>query len=279
MKNILISGVASFEEYIDCYNVRYNIKPQLITNNIIGIDAVLCIDHRVDDIDVLTYLNIPIYGMDRLKKMYQMMILDYIGINHPKTYGYYGSPTIQFEKIKDNGKMYVIKDNLGARGLGQAIGKLKDITNFLSKPQKYAEKLTFGNTKDDYNEREGYERYLYNNYNVIIQEKIDVYDEYRIILYYGTTPNIIKRIKSNNNWQSNSCIDENTSEICDNFDENILQELNKLLVYFNTPFLAVDLYIDNEGKWGLFEYQMEHGTFAFSNSYEKINTGVKNLIG
>ena len=122
---------------------------------------------------------------------------------------------------------------------------------------------------------------MYND--CIIQCYINVKEEYRYLYFYGESPIIIKRKKTDNNWQANSCITGFGEIISLNENKNIfnfIPKIEELCNYLNVPFLSIDLYIDKNDNVGIFEFQMEFGIQKVPHSelIRKICDSVNNKI-
>ena len=118
----------------------------------------------------------------------------------------------------------------------------------------------------------------------IIQKYLDIKQEYRYLYFHGEEPIIIERKRGENQWQANSCVTgignyiEDASTI-PKIDE-INDKITKLANHLNTPFLSVDVYIDADGNFGIFEFQMEFGIVHVPHEIliNRINDSVQNLL-
>lgn len=131
-----------------------------------------------------------------------------------------------------------------------------------------------------------------NFYNdMIIQEAVDVLAEYRLMYFYKEKPILVKRTKTENNWQANAC--NNIGGIGSIIDTDINIEKTDIYKKIDTmckdlkiPFLSVDLYdtkiSDNFNDAGVFEFQMEFGysltkKLDYTELHNKLINSVENM--
>lgn len=135
-------------------------KPLIISygNKVeMDIDFYIIIDGNAND-DIENYilkhcelLDIPVFGIRRLKKSLQYNYLKKFGINCPKIY--FQNPQMNefnlvniLQYVDDNCEL-VIKLESGARGIGQMLINKRDFIQLLSKHDIYGEKQRYENSQ------------------------------------------------------------------------------------------------------------------------------------
>lgn len=132
---------------------------------------------------------------------------------------------------------------------------------------------------------EGWHNLLTNslNYgnNYIVTEKINVKREFRVLYFYQEEPIVIERYvdPTGEQWQANSCINEgkNVSEVdFTEIDPELLTKIAAMASYLKAPFLSIDVYLDHDNNWGVFEFQSEFGFTYVPHS--KLNRRLKDSV-
>lgn len=277
------------------YNEFNVVKPYVLYKNnelIKNFDYLLLFDANDD----YQSLDIPTIGCKRVDKSKQMLYLNKLGINTPKFYKVFGNDTENrydeyytlLEDMNDECEI-ILKPEGGARGLGQILLKKKEIYNFFEELYKEGTILKLvdnfnigGDIKNMSEEEIKWSNDALFDNSFFITEKVNIKNEYRVMLFYGEDPIIIQR-SVDKNWQANISL-SNSFKVIDNsndlFNSEFNNKLKMLLDSLNSPFLSTDIYEDINGNFGLFEYQMQFGYKSLPKSLmiKKINKSVHNLI-
>lgn len=289
-----ISNVVSFLERD--FNLVYPSLSVIGNDEKTNFDVLLMFDDELNiDIDLL---NIKTIGTKRYSKFEQSLILNKLGIKHPKTFKNIINASlddrdnlmmVMLDKYDDNDNL-LLKINEGARGLGQIIINKQsyyELIEFIRKNNDYLKIFKF--IKDNYDigsneyneiEKERFIEALINR-DYVIQEFKNILSEWRLISFYGEEPIIINRNRDENSWQSKTTNDGtvvNNSEF--QYFEYFNQIANKLMEKLNTPWLSIDIYLDDNGDVGVIEFQMQMGYNKAPKKLlvDKINKSVKNII-
>ena len=199
-----------------------------------SIDGILIIDEQnVKDYDLLKkYFNKPILGSSRLPKNIQSIVLKKNNINCPKTYSIISKTSSSYKLVgllKDFGSndKLVLKANNGAKGIGQIMGKKKDIILLFESDMK----SVFNELKEQ------------NKYKILYSEEEhprisknheDSYDEEKYIRKESNSSKFQKMrsgIKCNINEMEFGPVGENDS-FSSNYLENILNSKDFLIQEF-----------------------------------------------
>jgi hypothetical protein len=276
----------SWSEFIN--NSKYN----LFTENNFSLydiadkyDGVLFYDCTPFEINTLSSLNIPVTGCARYEKKIQKLILDKLNIPSPKTFARRNNfksdndIKISIYLLSSGTKKVLLKDNNGARGLGQILVDAQSISSILH-DHHTLEVTTFidkyksiigGNIIDtDFNHIHS----TLNNRDFIITEYlIDIIHEYRLIISNTEElPFIFERARKVDKEiiQANLSGDGGTTHslmsdffVTEFIKHPIYLKLKELLKFLNTPFLSIDLYEREDHSYGVFEFQMEFGFDSF----------------
>lgn len=261
----------------------------------LGFDAYLLADSFPDKdtfcIEKLCEIaGVRVIGSKRYAKSQQHLILKALKINSPETYFIADIGQDRRNRISDfslvellidlpNDTQVIAKMNDGARGVGQLFISKEDLLKYALNGFSFDDRkgvderdMWKAARDDEYSKMPetvkanspSYILPTLSSGNYIIQKYVDVKAEFRYLYFYGEDPIIIERGKSDGDWQANSCVTgkgvhvENPAARIPNFSylSNKIWELAK---YLNAPFLSVDVYLDQSGEFGIFEFQMEFG--------------------
>lgn len=280
-----------FEVITNCE--YYFIEKTLYKNfDVILIDDGGVSDINSDDtqlINIFKNSGVPVYGLQRITKKIQPILLNQHNINYPKTFfcKHYSNQSEYLLLLKDykNNDKFILKIDYGARGLGQALLTKRQIFDLYER--KLDEKIeeVKSEKKIGYDQElevcvdlkrpiklsEGYDAHLKGELTgggkYIIQEYIEKRLEWRMYWFYNKQHIIVQREMDTDSWQANAGKNEKGKSYV--LTENMLKEfyskvdLNKINDFcnsLNTPYLSLDIYYDLKVKqWGLFEFQMEFG--------------------
>ena len=299
MKKRLLSLGTGQEHLCDLFNHHFDIVPSAniryrnttsVTD--INFDALLLIDSQeTTDIEFFCKLNnIPVIGTKRFTKSVQHLILRKHGIQTPETFFVYNHNNkisdfslVNLLSYVDDKQQLIIKMDAGARGLGQLFITKKTFVNYALNGFSFKERDSEFDAKNSnsFSYESSNDYYIPEGIGVkvnapsyimpqlsrgyyIIQKYVNVAKEYRYLYFNGERPIIIERVKGDDDWQANSCVTGNGNYISSpeteitNF-KKIKSKIEELCKELNTPFLSIDLYIDTDGNWGIFEFQMEFG--------------------
>lgn len=255
----------------------------------------------------------PHFGKSRLDKSLQLFLFERFKLNYPKSFkihsSYYLSYYSYLKDYRDDDK-FIIKYELGARGIGQVLLTKKEFETFI-KESKDNVTVYEKNKKDDYEDKIENEKIkkfeisnkfnyggdktdsLYDSENLVkechncfIQEFKEIKNEYRLLMFWKEKPILIKRAKAENGWQSNSC----QSGIGEVYDidlllkskefKNFYSKVEKLFYYWNSPAVSFDIYEDSNFDYGCLEFSTEFG-YEFVPKEElfiKFNNALENII-
>lgn len=249
-----------------------------------GVGAVIMQNNNVYA-DVITNAiarQIPIMGSSRLNKIQQYVLANNFNITMPKTY-YNKNKLLPFQTLGEfdanvNLKEFVIKPIAGARGAGVALinrqkyydiihsTRKEQVANILSgKIDALKEEITgeeYMKSKYEYDDVDidSYVFQAVRNSEMIIQEPIEVKNEYRFILTKNKAIGY-KRIRTEGSFTSNlsagGSVDVVEIDLLVRANATIFGKIRKLMKAMKYPWLSVDIYEDVDGFLGCFEYQME----------------------
>jgi hypothetical protein len=296
-------GCSNIDNIVHFLRNKFNVVKPYITFQQNKIQSNFDWYYSFDD-DIYTYHKIKnttdnIFGYPRLPKYEQIVLLNRLDIQTPKTYkviqdidlgsrddAYYE----MLEKINDEEKILIKADN-GARGIGQVL---------LTKNQMYELIDDIGTVNFDLNvmlekydigakhsfRSEGEKKFLIdaissNEYS--IQKMVDIKEEYRFIYFYGCEPIIVQR-KVGDSWQANTSI---TGEgECIKYNSSIekyyqmFKIAEKISNYTTMPIISIDFYLDANNELGIFEFQAQFG-YKLAPKTEltiKVKNAIQNMI-
>lgn len=221
--------------------------------------------------------DIPIIGGRRLNKIEQAVVMEKLEIPHPKSFfnRRYFKPFRSIEEFDAYVDMpeFVIKPILGARGIG--VKKL-DRTSYKKCLEHSYNNKTISEVYKDEKEKfikinpdlssETIEDSV--SSGVIVQEYIKVEREFRLLLFTTGKYLIYERLKQNKQFIGNlseGSIPKSLSKVdATVLLEPILTNLYQIITKFDYPWLSVDLYQDDEGNLGVFEFQQEFAYEGFN---------------
>lgn len=283
--------------------------------NGLGFDAYLLADSLTDKdtfcIEKLCEIaGIKVIGCKRYAKSQQHLIMRSLDINTPETYFIADIGQDRRNRVTDfslaelladvpNDTQLIAKINDGARGVGQLYIKKDELlkyalNGFSFKDRKGEDEREMWKAASDYEapvmpagievNSHSYILPTLSSGNYIIQKYVDAKTEYRFLYFYGEEPIVIKRAKRECEWQANSCITGQGVHITNTNDmpnfSVINQKIGELAKYLNAPFLSADVYIDKDGNFGLFEFQMEFGIMYVPHDLmiDRINKSIHNIL-
>jgi len=261
--------------------------------NINNIDLIIFNEHYDNSLYMMAKsLQIPCYGNDRFDKLQQYFILHKIlNINCPKTYyniqtGKNINTVDELNAFVDIDK-FIVKPISGARGIGieyitrdewkKCMFDSKNIPNvfkneFINDPD--TNKLISRDCDVDIN----YIKDSFRSGNFIIQDKIDVMREFRLLLFRNSEYLCYERIKQSSDVLcSNMTHGSKPKPVIKNSDDDIniiypmINDLYKIFDITNYPWVSIDLYVDSNNKTGVFEFQMEFAYEGFDYKDVKYN--------
>ena len=284
------------------FNVQSNPSVTLTSYGVnSNIDGVLKFDSRVgldSELEHLCDLGIiPSTGICRTGKTTQTVLLQSLGIKTPRTLGAClgerMSPLRLFKGIVKQTKEYVVKDDLGAGGCNQMIITGKEFSNmFLAickgdnvSNEKLEDKgMQLGKTSQ-YGKKKETVTGNFRNGAITIQEKIDVQDEWRVLWFaHGHAIIVDRPVGVDGHWQSNvdtsaESIEERSVDTVDQRTRrDILATITALVEKLNAPWLSIDVYRDSDGKYGIFEFQMEYATNSIPSMLSTIQLNTVNSV-
>lgn len=265
--------------------------------------------------NICKLLNIPVVGMNRIPKSLQYMYFKTYNIGSPETYFISNNGEIKMntfgiinilQDIKDE-SIIVIKIERGARGLGQVLTTKRDLIQTLQSENcneilKSYDSNSFTSYDFNINETSGEKstfvkpsdnKFIFGNggfhellstsirsgTDFIIQQKLEIEEEYRLLYFFNEEPIVIKR-KMGSTWQANSCITGGGIQVSiKDIDSKLLENINKLCKALQVPYLSLDVYKTTNNKWGCFEFQTEFGVkfVPYQELCQKANSGLLNL--
>jgi hypothetical protein len=303
MTNKISLGVISNNLKVDNSNIamlinKFNIvnDPYIFNENFNIIKnhdiTFLCDSHEAEY--TLKHLNIPKIGCDRYDKFLQQQILRNNGFNVPDFYSqfYYEKFSNKrhdfyhplLDNLNENDEI-IIKSQSGARGLGQILTTKKELYNILDNYNdlEFIKTLNIGGSEKDSEESVKHVNIMLNNSEYFfISKKLNIINEYRLMVFFGETPVVMKRNLDPTKWQGNISV-TNNYEIIDYkkvFNEDFNNKTQNFLKTLNTPWLSMDLYEDSNNNLGFFEFQMQYAYKGFNTSelIEKTNNSVMNIL-
>ena len=219
-----------------------------------------------------------------------------LGVNHPETfstvYNSDFSSMVSMTKDYNNDKEFVVKPFGGARGIGQVLLKKEDLYAFQEdchsesiSTEDLREKYSVPNCSEQNCVEDNYFRDCTKSDTVLLQRKVDIKKEWRVIYFYNDTPMIIERKVPEEGWQSNSSITGEGNQVQFlSLERGIADEIKTISTLIgsklNVPFLSMDFYMDSFDNIGVLEFQMEMG-YKFVNKFQfqhKIVRAVQNMI-
>jgi len=242
-------------------------------NKYTEVDIVLLHEGPINDIQQYDSQMIPIVGVPyRFNKIEQSIILDNLGISSPKSF--FNRQT--YTPISNTGEFdayvdidtFIIKPILGARGYGVKLIDRKNFLDLLHFPDKrkdiLRDEIAYINDNSEYDNNS----YLLTEVSYIIQEKIDIKREFRLLYSITGDHLIYERVKSNKDELcanlSKGAIGMLVDKVTESFLLNAIgEQLNTLVNRYKYPWLSVDVYIDREDNVGVIEFQMEFAYDGF----------------
>jgi len=258
------------------------------------VDLIIFNEHIDNDnvLELAKVKGINWYGGKRLNKLYQYFLLSRLNIFTPKTfYNIHTNSTIsstdELNAFVDLDE-FVVKPPSGARGIG-----VKKITRQQWKDCFYDNKKVYTVFKDEFIKDNGdelddlpiqdkeiyslkhkeadvdrnYIEYGFNNY--IIQEPINVLHEYRCLYFADGGYLAYERVKKDGQFCGNLS-HGSTPKMVENDSYDDLMVIKPMIPKFeailkatNFPWISIDLYIDENNKVGVFEFQMEFAYEGF----------------
>ena len=263
---------------------------------IYNFDIGLCFDDEEKQ-RIFEFYEIPYIGSRRLQKNEQAFLMKKLGINHPPTFStvYNSDSSSMISMICDysNSHEFVVKPFGGARGIGQSVVNKQDLYGFFEDchgnmdTTDLREKYNVSNCSEQNCVEENYFRDCAKSNTSMLQEKINIEKEWRVIYFYNETPIIIERKvpETVTEWQSNASVTGEGKQVfiedMDPYLGNEIIELStKIASILNTPFLSMDFYLGTDDKLGVLEFQMEMG-YRYVNKFQlqhKIVSSVKDMI-
>lgn len=226
--------------------------------------------------------GIKIVGLDsRFDKINQTHILSRYDINHPNVYfNRITNSTIDSIDILNafcDLEEFVVKPINGARGVGVKVISRNEYKKCLHSRDET--KSIFKNEIEYANnvlcDVGGNFDMLVNQ--MLIQEKINVKTEYRLLLFKSTKCKIdylcYERVKQPGQFLGNLSNGSKprhltNDEISESFDY-IINKFNEILFEYQLPWLSIDVYEDVDGVIGIFEFQMEFAYEGFDYNLVK----------
>lgn len=224
---------------------------------------------------VLPWLGIPSLGTPRYSKPLQMQILGSLGIGTPRTVARFQRPAaIDVQRgadlaalIPDDMNKFVVKINNGARGLGQLLTDRDGLYDAVTAAdsvqpsedfQQAVSHLVTGNQKFVNPGDEGALLNGLRNRDFHISEFVTAREEYRVVGFYDTPAIVVKRTIDPQGWQANASV-TGFGEVVEDVPKALQDIADKLCKALHTPWLSIDVYRDDAGRLGVFEFQMQMG--------------------
>ena len=274
IKKYTNSDITIRSEYNDILNL-HNDKKQST--------KILFTENEIYDIDLCRYDEI--ISIRRVHDLIMLKNIISVGLNVPQFY--YTSGRLKYLELLNFDKTYVIKSFLQARSVGKAIVKVDEYldmcyTSIRSDITREEFNKRFIKFKGEY--RNEHEEYLiYKNItsagDFYMQEYIDVKAEYRLFYTYGTELKDLILLKRTGYGLTNDITVDNMKTIKIDNPENILsdsmvskfKDLSKLT---KLPIMSVDIYEDNNGDFGIFEYSPEFSLELDINTLKQLKTNI-----
>lgn len=218
--------------------------------------------------------GIPIIGTPRFDKIDQTVIMDRFGIKHPESF----YDVKDYSCIKDIDTLnsycdldeFVVKPILGARGIGVKKITRKEFKECLYNREKVDEVFKEENEYLVTQNQDAPTYFIKDNIEcMLIQEPINVVKEYRILYFKPGFPIGYERVKNlgqfcgNLSHGSTSRILSST-EVADVF-RPLMDQFDGLMDEYKYPWLSIDVYVDDKGNTGVFEFQMEFAYEGFNH--------------
>jgi hypothetical protein len=274
----------------NCINValdRFNIV-SIFDNEVDVVIFNESIDTELEDL--AKSKGIKTFGGRRLDKLNQYFLLERLGINTPKVfYNVHTNKPIQtideFNAFVDV-DTFVVKPPLGARGIGVKVITRKDWKDcIMDNKHTYSvfsdefmklngdEITPLPLKKEDINNLRHKDESISRDYieygfkNFIIQEEIKVKREFRIIYFRNNTFLSYERVKQEDQFCGNLSHGTDPKVLSESeIDEIVKPNIGKfktILKETNYPWISIDLYIDENDEFGIFEFQMEYAYEGF----------------
>lgn len=227
--------------------------------------------------------GIKIIGLgSRFNKINQTHILRRYNINHPNSYfnSITNSTLNSIDKLNAFCDLneFVVKPINGARGVGVKVISREEYKKCLYSREET--KSIFKNeieyASDVLSDMGGH--YDMNVGDMLIQEKVDVENEYRLLLFKSTKSKIdylcYERVKQPGQFLGNLSNGSKpkhltNDEITERFD-GLINKFNEILFEYQLPWLSIDVYEDVNGVVGVFEFQMEFAYEGFDYNLVKL---------
>lgn len=168
-----------------------------------------------------------------------------------------------FDDVAEPDDEVLIKVDDGARGVGQVVVKFKDLYRFVDKHinakdpiSKDADWYKLGGDVDAPDLEEETIQ-MFKDYTVTYYKKIELQREFRMLFNCAGHYQLSERnISSQAGYQCNGGeFNELFSKVSDSEIDKILQ----FVISTGLPFGSVDIYIDSDGNYGIFEYCPQFG--------------------
>jgi glutathione synthase/RimK-type ligase-like ATP-grasp enzyme len=223
---------------------------------------------KIEMIDYLLQIDIPVIGTYRYSKPLQAVILKKLGIPSPAVYSLF--PEKEIARAADllaisPSFSFILKMNEGARGLGQIRLEKQDLYELWDDVKKglgvdeLIPKYNFGNSLfRDEEEKQVFIDSLKLK-QVHLSEFLEIKEEYRMIAFHGQEPIVIRRQVSSEGWQANSTVTDYGEPLTGKIPKEMQAIGKKLLQRMNSPWLSIDVYVDSKKRIGVFEFQMQMG--------------------
>lgn len=270
-------------------------------------DVYLNFDDSYGVISKVDIFNVPKIGMHRYPKNLQSKILEDLEIRTPKsivisnTKGRRNDVIYSILKDYEPDTKFVCKPNNGARGLGGCLLNIDEIYDIVEDSLntsitdlEFVEKYNIGGSFHYKDSELNFIRESYQKHDFVIQEKLEIKKEFRVIYGFDCEPIIYERkIDHSKSWQSNTSIVgkgslynssptnwEDHSYIQKAFENEIKSIGEKMFTRFNTPFFCADVYITNGNSIGVLEFQMNMGyqDIPKSKLVDLVQNGTTNLL-
>ena len=232
-------------------------------------------DFSGDTLRRLKAFGVPVIGGSRLHKHEQAVVMERLHIEHPKSY--FNRNTFEpftcieeFDSYVDMDE-FVVKPVLGARGIGvKKISRAEYKSCIESKgkvEEVFKEEKEFLMKNDDLQ----YSSYIEDSFRgcMLVQEPIDVKREFRVLYFKPKTVLAYERVRKPGQFCGNLTHGSEPTKIdLSTFDQYIAPFCSKfdlLLDNLNYPWLSIDVYVDQNGTIGIFEFQMEFAYAGFDH--------------
>lgn len=221
-------------------------------------------------------------GCPRFPKTMQSVIMERLNINHPKSF--FNRQTNDPFRLIEEFDSYVdldevvVKPVLGARGIG--VKKLtreeykKCLQNYREIDEVFSEEKKYLRENDDLDDSS----YIEDSFRsgMLVQEPINIKREFRVLCFAHSDLLVYERVKNPTEFCGNLShgaepkpVDK---KLFERYIEPMIPTFNRLLTELNTPWLSIDLYVDQNDNIGVFEFQME---FAYSGfNYIDVRTAM-----